>query len=104
MTSGDGAGERRVQERRKRLENAEQVFDDYVATVANELRLPLRAILRLARLLGEHEGAMDAGTREYADYIRASAEHMSVMLNDLKCPPGAGRRSRQDRPPWESSV
>jgi signal transduction histidine kinase len=93
MTHGDGSAERRVEERRKRLENAEQVFDDYLSSVAIEMRLPLRSILRLARLLGEHEGVMDAGTREYAEYIRASAEHMSVMLNDLRRPPGARQRS-----------
>lgn len=104
MTHFDEPVERRVQERRKRLENAEQVFDDYISSVANELRLPLRSILRLARLLGEHEGAVDAGTREYVDYIRASAEHMSVMLNDLRRPAGAGQRLVKGRPPRETEV
>lgn len=104
MTHTDEPVERRLQERRKSLENAEQVFDDYISSVANELHLPLRSILRLARLLGEHEGAVDAETREYVDYIRASAEHMFVMLNNLRRPPGAGQRSMKIRPPRETEV
>lgn len=104
MTHCAEPAERRVQERRKRRENAEQVFDEYISAVANELRLPLRSILRLARLLGEHEGAVNAETREYVDYIRASAEHMFVMLNDLRRPPGAGRRSNTSRPPCKTDA
>lgn len=104
MTDGDGSVERRVQERRKRRENAEQVFDEYISSVAKELRLPLRSILRLARLLGEHEGVVNAETREYVQYIRASAEHMAVMLDDLARPPGAGRRSMKGRPPRKTDV
>jgi len=87
MTHFDEPVERRVQVCRKRLANAERVFEEYISDVAIEMRLPLRSILGLARLLGEHEGEMDARTREYADYIRASAEHMSVMLIKLRRPP-----------------
>lgn len=102
MTQPGAPGERRVQERRQQLKNAERVFDDYIASVARELRLPLRSILRLARMLGEHEGAVDAETRQYVDYIRASAEHMSVMLGNLRRPHGGGRRSTTARPPGET--
>lgn len=101
LTHLDEPVDRRVQERRKRQENAEQVFNDYISTVAGELRLPLMSILRLVRLLGEHEGVVDAGTREYVDYIRASAEHMSVMLDDLMRPAGTRQRSKKARPSCE---
>ena len=91
MTHGNGSGERRVLERSERRENVDQVFEDYLSSVADELRLPLRSLIKLTRLLGEHEGHLNAGTREYVDYIRASAEHMSVMLNKLRRLPAPGR-------------
>ena len=87
-----------------RLEAASQGCDEYLSTVASELRAPLRSVLNLARLLGEYDGVMDAVTREYADYIRASAEHMSFMLNNLRRPSGAGQRSMKAGPRGEAAA
>lgn len=71
-------------------ESADRMLEESIAAAACELRGPLRSILKLARLLREYDGAMDAETMEYADYIRANAEHMSVMLAGLRRPRGAG--------------
>ena len=72
------------------LEQVDQAFDDYIAAAPGQFRSPLRSIVKLVQLLGEFDGEMDAGTREYADHIRASVEHLTVMLKDLKRP-GAPR-------------
>jgi len=90
MTYRDGAVERPVQDCSMCRETAERFSDDSIASVACELRGPLRSVLKLAQLLKEYDGAIDADTREYADYIRANAEHMSVMLAGLMRPRGAG--------------
>ncbi len=85
-----------------RLESMDRVFEDYISTVTGELRAPLRSLLTLARQIGEYDGVMDAGAREYADYIRASAEHMSVMLNDLKRPAAPRATVGESRRSWQS--
>lgn len=78
MSDRDVTIERRVQERRLRLEAADRVFDDYLSLTACELRAPLRAILMLARQIGEYDGVMDANAREYADlYPRERGAHVS---------------------------
>ena len=73
-----------------RLEAADRVLDDAVFSVAGELRGSLRSILKLSRLIREFDGEVDTDTREYADYIRATAEHMAFMLNGLRRPNQAG--------------
>jgi len=86
MTHRTQPVERRLGDRRKNGDAVDRAFDDYIAASARELRGPLRSVLRLARVLREYDGAMDGSAREYADYIRASAEHMTMMLNDLRHP------------------
>lgn len=102
MSHSDATIERRDQERRLRLEVMDRVFDDYLSMVACEMRAPLRSILTLVRHIGEYDGEMDTNAREYADYIRASAEHMSVMLNDLKRPSAPRVTVGESRRSWQS--
>jgi len=78
--------ERRVRERRLSVEHVDRAFDEYIAAASTQFRGPLRSILKLARLLGEYDGAPDACSREYAEHIRANAEHMTAMFKDLRRP------------------
>lgn len=86
----DGVVERPVQDCSLCRESADRMLEESIAAAACELRGPLRSILKLARLLREYDGAMDAEAREYADYIRANAEHMSAMFAGLRRPGGGG--------------
>jgi signal transduction histidine kinase len=79
---------------RMRLELADRILDDALVTVPIELRASLRSILSLGRLIREFDGAMNADTREYVDYIRASVEHMSATLSRLRPLPDTGRTTR----------
>ncbi len=56
---------RRKQMRRSRFDNADRVLDDFIASVARRLRVPLRSILRSSRLTREYAGVLDDATGEY---------------------------------------
>ena len=83
------------------LAAADQAFADCLSGVAGELRGPLRSVLKLARLLAGHDGALDAGTREYADYIRANTEHMAVMFDNLKRQAAPRATADESRRSWQ---
>lgn len=101
MTKPGAAAERQDPVGATGLEAADRALDAAVALVARELRAPLRSILKLGRQIREYDGEMDAGAREYAEHIRASAEHMSVMLASLRRPCCARRRTTPAGRPGE---
>ena len=85
------AADAQREEVRQRAEAAEAAASaanaakgDFLATMSHELRTPLNAILGYTNLLElEITGAVNAGQRAHLARLRASAEHLLALVNDV---------------------
>ncbi|HLL22073.1 MAG TPA: hybrid sensor histidine kinase/response regulator, partial [Kofleriaceae bacterium] len=67
-----------------RMRSAAEIKGRLVAGVSHEFRTPLHSILGLSRLLlGESDGPLTEEQRTQVAFIRASAEELSTMINDM---------------------
>lgn len=64
------------------LQEADRRKDEFLATLAHELRNPL-APIRQAALISKSPGATDAQKRWSHDVIERQVQHMSLLLEDL---------------------
>jgi two-component system NtrC family sensor kinase len=73
-----------VEEQKSLLEAANKELDSFVYTVSHDLRAPLRGIDGLGVLLEqEYAGKFDEQGKDYLNKIRASANRMKMLIDDL---------------------
>lgn len=76
--------EKRVAERTRELEEANQELEAFSYSVSHDLRAPLRAIDGFARILSDDHGAtLDDEGRRVCSVIRDSAGKMAQLIDDL---------------------
>ena len=76
--------ERRVQERTTQLQVLNQELETFNYSVSHDLCAPLRRIKGFAEALHEdHAGKLDAEGVDFIRRIRASAQHMDVLIDAL---------------------
>jgi light-regulated signal transduction histidine kinase (bacteriophytochrome) len=76
--------ERRVKERTRQLESANDELESFSYSVSHDLRAPLRAIHGYANLLVEdHAGDMKEEPREFTEIILDESERMGELIDDL---------------------
>jgi signal transduction histidine kinase len=66
---------------RHQAEENSQMKSDFVANVSHELRTPLNGILGFSEII--LEDAKDAETREFAQTIHQSGQHLLSVVNDM---------------------
>jgi signal transduction histidine kinase len=66
---------------RRQAEENSQMKSDFVANVSHELRTPLNGILGFSEII--LEDAKDAETREFAQTIHQSGQHLLSVVNDM---------------------
>jgi signal transduction histidine kinase len=73
-----------VAERTQELQLAVKELESFAYTVAHDLRTPLRAIDGFsAALVEEYEGELDACAQDYLHRIRAAAQRMAQLIDDV---------------------
>ena len=76
--------EQRVAERTAELERANKELEAFSYSVSHDLRTPLRAIDGFSQaLLEDYENALDATGRDYLARVRAGAQRMGGLIDDL---------------------
>lgn len=76
--------EQRVQARTAELEASNKELEAFSYSVAHDLRSPLRAMDGYSQfLLERHAAGLDAQSREYLARIRAAAQRMGRLIDDL---------------------
>jgi signal transduction histidine kinase len=71
----------RSEEARRQAEENSRLKSDFVANVSHELRTPLNGILGFSELI--REDAKDEATREFAQTIHQSGQHLLSVVNDM---------------------
>ncbi len=66
---------------RRQAEDNSQMKSDFVANVSHELRTPLNGILGFSEII--LEDAKDSETREFAQTIHQSGQHLLSVVNDM---------------------
>ena len=66
---------------KERAEEADSAKRDFLAVMSHEMRTPLNGILPVADLLADTE--LDRMQREHLRTIRASADHLLTLVNDV---------------------
>jgi PAS domain S-box-containing protein len=74
--------ERRLRESVERLAEADRRKDEFLATLAHELRNPLAPILSAAQVL-QRDSAPEAPLQRARDIIERQARHMARLVDDL---------------------
>lgn len=72
---------KRLDEARSQAEENSRLKSDFVANMSHELRTPLNGILGFAELI--RDDAKDAETRDYAETIYQSGQHLLLLVNDV---------------------
>lgn len=77
--------EQRVEQRTRELEAANRELESFSYSVSHDLRTPLRAIDGFSQLLGAQCGDERTGAtaRDYLERIRAAAQRMGEIIDDL---------------------
>ena len=74
----------RVRERTAQLEAANKELEAFAYSVSHDLRAPLRGIDGWSLALVEDYGAqLDVKAREYLDLVRAEAQRMGTLIDDM---------------------
>jgi signal transduction histidine kinase len=86
LGAGMAAGEveQLLAERTRELAAASAELEAFSYTVAHDLRAPLRAIDGFSQaLVQDHAAALSADASDYLEHIRAGAQRMSALLDDM---------------------
>ncbi len=76
--------ERRVEERTRQLEVANRELESFSYSVSHDLRSPLRGIDGFSQLLlDRNRGSLDAESAHYLQRVRAAAQRMGMLIDDL---------------------
>jgi signal transduction histidine kinase len=76
--------ERKVEERTRELEIANQHKSEFLANMSHELRTPLNAIIGFSEVLQERMfGEMNEKQIEYINDIHGSGKHLLSLINDI---------------------
>lgn len=76
--------EKRVLERTEQLETANKELESFAYSVSHDLRAPLRGIDGFSQaLLEDYEDKLDAQAKNYLHRVRAAAQHMAQLIDDL---------------------
>jgi PAS domain S-box-containing protein len=76
--------ERRVRERTAQLEAANKELEAFSYSVSHDLRAPLRAVDGFSQALVEDYGVqLDATGNSYLQRVRAGAQHMGALIDDM---------------------
>jgi PAS domain S-box-containing protein len=88
--------EQRVLERTAQLESANKELEAFSYSVSHDLRAPLRAVNGLSRIaLDEFGSRLDPKGRRYLERIRAGAQRMGQLIDDLLAFSQLGRQAMQ---------
>jgi signal transduction histidine kinase len=80
----NNALERRVAERTAQLEKANKELESFAYSVSHDLRAPLRVIDGFSQaLLEDCAGTLDAKSTDHLHRVRASAQRMGELIDDL---------------------
>ncbi|CUW39801.1 conserved protein of unknown function [Magnetospirillum sp. XM-1] len=71
----------RLEEARKRAEEASRMKSEFLANMSHELRTPLNGIIGFSELIRDE--AADDETRENADIIEKSSRHLLELVNSI---------------------
>jgi PAS domain S-box-containing protein len=90
--------EQRVAERTRELADANQELEAFSYSVSHDLRAPLRAIDGFSRLVLDHYGApLPVEAQHYLQRVRAGAQHMEQLIDDLLAFSHSGRQPVRKR-------
>jgi len=73
---------RRVEERTRELEAANQVKKVFLANMSHEIRTPLNVVLGYSQLM-LRDPALSAGAKANLNIINRSGEHLLALINDI---------------------
>jgi len=79
----NNALERRVAERTAQLEKANKELESFAYSVSHDLRAPLRVIDGFSQALLEDCATLDPKSTNYLHRVRASAQRMGELIDDL---------------------
>ena len=71
----------RLNESEKRLKEASNAKEQFLANVSHEIRTPLNAILGFTNLLGRTK--LEPQQEQYVDFIHSSGENLLSLINDI---------------------
>jgi PAS domain S-box-containing protein len=73
-----------LEERNRRMQEANRLKGEFLANMSHELRTPLNAIIGFAELMHEGKvGSMAPEHREYLGDILTSSHHLARLINDV---------------------
>ncbi len=76
--------EHRVKQRTAQLEAAVKELEAFSYSVSHDLRAPLRSIDGFSQaLLDDYESSLDATAQDYLRRVRAAAQRMGILIDDL---------------------
>lgn len=76
--------EQRVKERTIQLEVANKELEAFSYSVSHDLRAPLRAVDGFSQaLIEDYSGQLDATASNYLARVRAGAQHMGLLIDDM---------------------
>jgi signal transduction histidine kinase len=75
-------GRRALEEQNRKLRESERVKSELVSNVSHELRTPLASILGFSDLILQRD-LEPADRRRYLELVRAEADRLAALLNDL---------------------
>jgi signal transduction histidine kinase len=91
--------EERVQDRTRKLEEANKELEAFSYSVSHDLRAPLRAVDGFSRiLLEDYAGKLDADGQRVLDVIRSNTQNMGRLIDDLLAFSRLGRKQIEASP------
>ena len=91
--------EQRVQERTRKLEEANKELESFSYSVSHDLRAPLRAVDGFSRiLLEDYAPRLDANGKRVLDVIRSNTQNMGRLIDDLLAFSRLGRKQIEASP------